>query len=370
MIYFPYFLKSNTNPQKVEHLKHNRIQKRFYSTSTRKTLISPESRPYADLYKGRGKPKYEPEWVKDNGMERSPFGASWAKKEKDWLPFPAKYTLNYMNILDPYNNRTLIKKACKSNRVVYIWTYLPTGICLVGSSSNSIERVISYFEKKYLFLDNRRGIQFLADYGFENIKLTIIYLDYHKSTVRDIRILEAYYLNELNSSLNTQKSVYLPPEPIESVLPFIYLTNRDTAVPVVVYGPDLTKVLYVFNSKTSFYNEFSVHRSTLETYLNKENKLFDYFSFTTNILDGSDLEDLLSLNELLKLKDNVNPKISSRGKKVKIKDLVLNNELNFNSLSQASLYIQGIEGACDRGALRNHMENNTIYKKRWKLEKT
>jgi hypothetical protein len=44
-----------------ERLGKNKIQKRLYSTSTRKTLTSPESRPYADLYKGRGKPINEPE---------------------------------------------------------------------------------------------------------------------------------------------------------------------------------------------------------------------------------------------------------------------------------------------------------------------
>lgn len=353
----------------LERLGKNKIQKRLYSTSTRKTLTSPESRPYADLYKGRGKPINEPEWVKDNGMERSPFGASWAKKEKDRLPLPEKYALNYINISDPYSNKKSIKEACKGNRVIYIWTFLPTGICLVGSSSNSVERVLSYFEKKYLFLDNRRGVQFLADYGFENIQLTIIYLDNHKFTIRDIKILESYYINELNSSLNTQKSVYLPPEPLESVLPFINLTNRDTAVPIFVYGPDLTRVLYIFNSKTSFYSEFNMHRTTLEDYLNKENKLYNYFTFSSNIFDGSDLDNLLSLNELIELKNSVNPKIPSRGKQVRLKDLVLDKELYFNSLSQASLYIKKIEGACDRGVLRNHMNNNTIYKRRWIIEK-
>src|SRR5690606_3751294 len=98
---------------------------------------------------------------------------------------------------------------------------MPTGICLVGSSSNSVERVLSYFEKKYLFLDFRKGVQFLADYGFENIQLTLIYLDSQKFTMRDIKILEAYYINVLNSSLNTQKSVYLSEEPLESVLLYI-----------------------------------------------------------------------------------------------------------------------------------------------------
>jgi hypothetical protein len=119
--------------------------------------------------------------------------------------------------------------------------------------------VISYFEKKYLFLDTRRGVQFLADYGFKNIQLTIIYYDYLKFTARGIKIIEAYFINELNSSLNSQKYVYLPSEPLESVLPFINITNRDTSVPIFVYGPDLKRVLYIFNSKTSFYGEFNIH---------------------------------------------------------------------------------------------------------------
>ena len=77
--------------------------------SSRKTLSSLESRPYADLYLGRGVPKNEAEWVKDNGKERSPFGAFWAKDKKDRLPFPTKYPCNYHNILDPYNNRKSIE---------------------------------------------------------------------------------------------------------------------------------------------------------------------------------------------------------------------------------------------------------------------
>lgn len=121
--------------------------------------------------------------------------------------------------------------------MVYIWTYILTGICLVGSFSNSVERVLSYFEKKqYFFLDFRKGVQFLADYGFENIQLTLIYLDNQKFTMRDIKILEAYYINELKS------------------------------------------------------------------------KLYGYFTFSTKILEGSDLDNLLSLNELIKLKDSINPK--------------------------------------------------------------
>jgi len=79
-------------------------------------------------------------------------------------------------------------------------------------------------------LEKRRGVQFLADYGFKDLQLTIICLNSSKFTARDVKILEAFYINELNSSLNSQKYVYLPPEPLESVLPFINVSNRDTAV--------------------------------------------------------------------------------------------------------------------------------------------
>ena len=332
---------------------------------SKRNLSSPEAKSYPDLYKGRGKPKSMPVWVKDNGMERSPFGASWAKSPKDRLHLPGKYPCNYKNIIDPFNNRQFIKDICKGNRVVYIWTYMPTGVCLVGSSSNSVDRVVSYFERTYLFLEKRRGVQFLADYGFEHIQLTIVYLEYNKYTARDVKIIEAYYINELNSSLNSQKFVYLPPEPLESALPFINITNRDTAVPIFVYGPDLTKVLYVFNSKTSFYSEFNVHWNTLVKYLDvADNKLYNYFTFSSKIFEGSDLDSLLSLNELIDLKTSVDPNIPRRGHKVKLIDLAQNIEYEFYSFSKAAAYILETVGSCDAATLRTHMKNSTIYKRR------
>lgn len=119
----------------------------------RKTLSSPESRPYTDLYEGRGTPKNEPVWVKDNGKERSPFGASWAKDGKDRLLYPTNYTCNYINILDPYNNRKLIKETCKGNRVVYIWTYIVkycmpiifyyNNKCVISNTNSNNEKVFS-----------------------------------------------------------------------------------------------------------------------------------------------------------------------------------------------------------------------------------
>ena len=101
--------------------------------------------------------------------------------------------------------------------------------------------------------------------------------------------------------------MYLPEEP------FIKASNRDTWVPIFLYGPDLSRVIYIFSSKTSLYNDFGTHHATIESILTNLNlKLFDYFTFSTKIIEGSDLDNLLSLNELIKLKDSINPKKPSR----------------------------------------------------------
>ena len=63
--------------------------------------------------------------------------------------------------------------------------------------------------------------------------------------------------------------------------------------------------------------------------INKEKKFYNYFTFSTKIFDGSDLDNLLSLNELIELKNNVDPKIPNRNQQIKLKDLVLNKEFKY-----------------------------------------
>lgn len=347
--------------------------RRYYSTSSdpkknsgserkkkKPTIKSSIARPYPNLYDGRGKPQIVPDWVKDNGMERSPFGASWAKDKKDRIPLPSKYPCNYYNIKDPFNNRDLIKKFCRGNRVVYIWTHLPTGICLVGSSSSSIDRILSYFTKKYLFLDFRRGVQFLADWGFKDIQLTIIYFPYREYTTRDIKIIEAYYITELNSVLNTQKFVFLPDES-ESKLP---LKRTNHGVHVYVYGPDKKRVLYIFYSKTAFYDEFGGRHDTLNWLLDLDTKLYDYFTFTSSPLEGSDFDNLLSMDELLDQKLKVNPKTRKKIA-VKLIDLTNNMEYEFASITKAMDFLKTTGDNSTRDHITDHLKKNTVHRKRW-----
>lgn len=282
----------------------------------------------------------------------------------------------YFNIKDPFHNREQIKSVCKGVRVIYIWTYLPTGICLVGSSSNSIERVLSYFETKYLFLDNRRGVQFLANYGFKNIQLSIIPLDPKVYSLRDCRILEQYYLDQLNSVLNVQRFVNTPDKTNLTI--GAVETNRDAAKPILVYGPDLKRVLYIFKSKTSLYLEFKLHRVTLVKILDVPGEFYlDYFYFSTKILPDSDLNNTVDLNELLTLKTNapVKPKIGNIA--IILTDTLnassshsmeCDNKLVFRSYTAAAKYIKTITGKSDRLTMQKCCCNKTLYQNRWKIE--
>lgn len=88
------------------------------------------------------------------------------------------------------------------------------------------------------------------------------------------------------------------------------------------------------------------------------------FLAAQQVLEGSDLDNLLSLNELLDIKSKVDPNIPRRGQRLKLKDLTTNLEYEFYSLSRAAKFIEDVVGVCDVATLRNNMKNNTIYKKR------
>ena len=59
----------------------------------------------------------------------------------------------------------------------------------------------------------------------------------------------------------------------------------------------------------------------------------------TKVLEGSDFDSLLSLNELMDLKQNLDPQIPHRGHKVKLKDLSKNLDYEFYSINKAAAFI-------------------------------
>jgi len=148
-------------------------------------------------------------------------------------------------------------------RVVYIWTYTPKAFCLVGSSSNSVDRVISYFRAKTLLLEKRRATRFFSDYGFRDVDLYIIPLDPKNYVINDMKLLESYYIKELHSPLNIQRKVYIPSlnhdkQPINDLNNLKSL--REDAIPLYVFKKgDIKRVLYVFSSLTKLKREFQIN---------------------------------------------------------------------------------------------------------------
>ena len=90
------------------------------------------------MVEGNQGPNPNPENNLNNGNPRSPFGASLAKYsgptlEDKWDKIH-KVDLPFLNINQPLLKRKKIRMAVKGFHIVYIWTHMPTGACLVGST--------------------------------------------------------------------------------------------------------------------------------------------------------------------------------------------------------------------------------------------
>lgn len=196
---------------------------------------------YKDIYKGRGVPNPEPFWVKSNEHSVGMFGASWNTPTKLFVGLPIADPKVYHHIPDPYHNKNKIYELCKGMMVVYIWTYKPKAFCLVGSSSNSVERINNYFRPKSLLKEGRRAMEFFSNYGFKDVDLYIIPLNSKYYTINDMKSIEAYYIRELYTPLNVQREVYI--SPLQNSNPSIPNSNlkslSKSAVPVYVFKEKL-----------------------------------------------------------------------------------------------------------------------------------
>lgn len=216
----------------------------------------------------------------------------------------------------------------------------------------------------------------MANYGFKYIQLTIIPLDTGIYSLKDSILLEQYYINELNSVLNVQRTVNIP---LENNLPLPLIeTNRDTAKPILIYGPDLKRVLYIFKSKTALFLEFKFHHVTLDKFLDVSGELYlDYFYFSTKVLPNSNLGDTMSLSDLLALKTNAPIKAKLGNITVILTDTLNASSANdvksdkvlvFRSYTAAAKHIKSITGKSDRITMQKCCSNNILYQNRWKIE--
>lgn len=328
---------------------------------------------YKNIYEGRGVPNPEPFWVKSNGYPVGLFGASWSTLHGPMSVLPITDPKVYHHITDPYNNRKKIYELCKGMMVVYIWTYKPKAFCLVGSSSNSVERINNYFRPKSLLKESRRAMEFFSLYGFKCVDLYIIPLNPNEYTINDMKSLEAYYIKELYTPLNVQREVYISPlqNSDQSVKNLNLKSLSKSAIPIYVFKKDnLKKVLYVFSSLTKLKKEFQINISTLSSYINiAGNYYLDLFYFTTKLPTDCDLDNLVELDKLMELKNSVLPKKYFGRKAVELIDVKTNSVVVFDSVSSLINYInlQTNKGT-SISTVNKYAESESVFRNRWLIK--
>lgn len=282
-------------------------------------------------------------------------------------------------IEDPINNRTKIKEAAKNKKGVYIWESVSTNDIYVGHSINLYNRVSSYFMPSILNRANRKVLKYLNCHGFSKINLRLLILK-DSSTVDEVILLEQYFIDNLNSTLNVdriaQGSGYHYPMSIE-------MRNKLREIrgtPIYFYDKDNLDLLYIFASKTEMYNLIKIHHKTLDDCLSLGKLYLNSFFISLDIIEEKinldDNKSLICIKEetqlvnLVQIKRNnyvsIQPK-AQRIKAINILDDKLTKE--FNSLNDLAKHLKG-----DRQTIRNYINlnkenisNNKFYRKRWKF---
>ncbi len=238
-----------------------------------------------------------------------------------------------------------------------------------------MERITNYFSPKRLLSENRRAMEFFSDYGFKNVDLYIIPLSPKEYTVKDMKLLEAYYIKELHTPLNVQRKVYISPLHEHSGVKGDTTNNgnleslSELAVPVYVFKKDnLKRVIHVFSSLTKFKKEFQISVSTFRCFLNQEGKFYlDFFYFTTKLPEDYDLNNLIEIDKLMELKHSISPKKYYGKKSIELID-VKNPEgsrIVFESISSLIEYLKHHRGEMVyRHTITKYAESGAIFKER------
>lgn len=218
-------------------------------------------------------------------------------------------------------------------------------------------------------------MEFFSDYGFKNVDLYIIPLSPKEYTVKDMKLLEAYYIKELHTPLNVQRKVYISPYEDSGIKGDTANSDNleslsELAVPVYVLKKDnLKRVIHVFSSLTQFKKEFQISASTFKSFLNQEGKFYlDCFYFTTKLPKDSDLNNLIGIDKLMKLKHSISPKKYYGKKAIELID-VQNPEgsrIVFESISSLIEPLKQLVGEkVHRHTITKYAELGAIFKERW-----
>jgi len=272
-----------------------------------------------------------------------------------------------IEVKDPYNNRNIILKIAKKEKGIYIWESLDGHNKYVGHSINLYNRISSYFMPFILKTKARKVLRYFNKYGFNNIKLTILIVDY-SINIDDLVKLEQYFIDSLKSNLNVDlvasSSEYHEPMDQEIRIKL----RKERGILIYVYNITDFTLLHIFDSKQHMYNSINIHHNTLNDCLDTGSVYLDEFFFSLDEIEESNRINLLSLEEIIALvkekRDNYTIKHpAAKAILAEFKDDInLNRE--FSSLTSLAKALKG-----DRSVIRSYLNGSKsgYYRGKWKF---
>jgi hypothetical protein len=272
-----------------------------------------------------------------------------------------------IEVKDPYNNRDIILKITKKEKGIYIWESLDGHNKYVGHSINLYNRISSYFMPSILKTKARKVLRYFNKYGFNNIKLTILIVDY-STNIDDLVKLEQYFIDSLKSNLNVDlvasSSGYHEPMDQEIRIKL----RKERGILIYVYNITDFTLLHIFDSKQHMYNSINIHHNTLNDCLDTGSIYLDEFFFSLDEIEESNKINLLPLEEIMALvkEKRDNYIIKHPAAKAILAEFKDDPNLNkeFSSLSSLAKALKG-----DRSIIRSYLNGTKsgYYRGKWKF---
>jgi GIY-YIG catalytic domain/NUMOD1 domain len=265
-----------------------------------------------------------------------------------------------LEVINPYNNRKVLKNAYKGVKGIYIWEILNSKDIYVGYSVNLYNRIVSYFKSDILKKGTRKVLVYFRTYGFKDVHLKVYIPKNQTISLEELVKLEQHCIDILKPSLNVDLKArpggYEP---------------KDWGEKIFLYNKENMKLLYIFLTKKSTYEIINIDYRTLNRCLKEGNLYLDTFFFSKNIIKewSNSNKELLNMSDLKKIiiekRRIYDIKIQTKSKMILVEN-IYNSSLNkyYFSINQLSK-----EMKIDRETVRNRLNGkiNKLYKKEWKF---
>jgi hypothetical protein len=265
-----------------------------------------------------------------------------------------------LEVRNPYNNRKVLKNACKGLRGIYIWEILNNTDIYIGYSINLYNRIVTYFSPYVLNKGTRKILVYFRKYGFKDVNLKVYIPKNQTITLQELVKLEQHFIDVLKPALN-----------VDLIAKPGGYDPKDWGVKIYLYDKENMKLLYVFLSKESTYELINIDHRTLNKCLNEGNIYLNTFFFSKEIIGewNNNNNDLLHIKEL---KKRILEKRKIYNIKIQIKSkMILAENIKNPSLNKYYLSINQLsdELKIDRGTIRNRLNGKIkkLYKNEWKF---